>query len=310
MKKIQYLFEYLLMLMLLGLVDILPVSVSEALVGGLAEAWYFLSSRRRSIAVENILTSGICADPAEAARIARRSFRHFGLVILESLRSFRALQGEHWRDLVEMNFSPEIEKILMDPKQGVIVATGHLGSWEIAGQLISLVKPVVAVARRMNNPYVNNLMSRRKPRERFQTISKYGDGNTGRFLQVLKGGNVLGLMIDQHASWGGMMVDFFGKPASTYRTSALLHLVTGAPLCFLYCRRKKDHKYEIIAKGPFYYKRSGDRDADARRILTDMTRELEDAIRTVPDQYLWGHRRWKAVTSAQNDTLPCGRPTQ
>lgn len=293
MKKLRYLAEYVLARIALGMVDILPVAVSEAFVAGISDIWYFINFRRRAVAIDNILTSGICTDRKIASKIGRKAFRHFGLVILESLMSMKILEGQDWRRHVDIRMSPELEKIFFDPRQGLIMASGHYGSWEIAAQITSLAKPIAGVTRAMNNPYVDKLMRQRKPRERFSIIPKYDRDNTGRFLKVLKDGHVLALMIDTHASWGGVLVDFFGKPASTYRTVALLHLVTGAPLCFGYCRRTGRRHYELVATGPFYYKPSGDKDADIKLILGDLTRELEQVIRTAPEQYLWGHRRWK-----------------
>jgi KDO2-lipid IV(A) lauroyltransferase len=296
MKKLRYFAEYLLALGLFALVDVLPLVCSEALVSAGAEFWYFVSPRRRAIAIDNILQSGICTDHKAAARIARASFRHFGLVILESLKSKRILEGADWREHVDVHVSPELEKILFDPKQGLILASGHFGSWEIAAQLMSLVKPVAGVTRRMNNPYVDKLLQKRKPRERFFLIPKYDKQNVGRFLQIVKEGNVLALMLDQHASWGGIQIDFLGRPAFNHTTVALLHLVTKVPLCFGYCRRTGRHHYELRATGPFRYKPTGNKQEDIKRILEDLTRELEKVIREAPEQYLWGHRRWKAQT--------------
>lgn len=293
MKKVKHLVEFVLASIAFWLVDVLPVGLSEALVAGVADVWYMVNARRRATSIDNIMMSGLCSDRKEAYRIGRRAFRHFGLVVLESLRSFSILEGKNWREHVDIHVSPEMEKILFDPGQGLIMASGHYGSWEIAAQVTSLIKPVAGVTRRMNNPYVDKLMLKRKPRERFFLIPKFDKTNVGRFLKVLKDGHVLGLMIDTHASHGGMMVDFFGRPASTYRTVALLHLVTGAPLCFGYCKRTGRHHYELGATGPFYYKPTGDKEADTRRILEDLNRELEKVIREAPEQYLWGHRRWK-----------------
>lgn len=294
MKKLRHLVEYLLIRLALGLVDVLPVRVSEAVLFCVSYVCYYIGIGRRTVAIDNITMSGICSDRRTASRIGRKAFHHLGLVVLESLRSSKILEGKDWRRHVDIRVSPELEKILLDPGQGLIMASGHYGSWEIAAQLMSLAKPIAGVTRRMNNPYVDSLMQKRKPRERFFLIPKYDKTNTDRFLRVLKDGHVLALMIDQHAIHGGMMIDFFGRPASTYRTVALLHLVTGVPLCFGYCRRTGRHRYELVATGPFHYKPSGDKDADIRRILEDLNRELEKAIRDVPEQYLWAHRRWKA----------------
>jgi KDO2-lipid IV(A) lauroyltransferase len=254
---------------------------------------YSLDSRRRKVAQQNILRSGITSDPAEAARIARKSFHHFGRVILESLKSAQILDGDNWAEHVEMNIPPEMRAHMEQTQQGIILATGHFGSWEMAAQFLSHSKPVAGITKRANNPYVDRLMQKRKPRGRFRLIPKYDPTNTNRFLEVLKNGEVLAFMIDQHARARGMMIDFFGRPASTHTAVALLHLVTKFPLYFGYCRRKDDSSYEVHAVGPLTHKPTGNKSEDIKAVLESLNRELEKAIRSDPTQYLWAHRRWR-----------------
>ena len=44
---------------------------------------------------------------------------------------------------------------------------------------------------------------------------------------------------------------------------------------------------------PITAPRSGDRDRDCQAITKAMTTEIEKIARQFPDQYMWGHRRWK-----------------
>ena len=293
MKKLRYMIEYLLVCPLLALADMLSPRASFRLGRQFGELWFRTDRRRREIAVDNILQSRICSDRKEAEEIARRSFQHFALLIVEALKSVWVPAGQAAKYTTEMHMSPELQKLIEDPKQGIILASGHLGNWELAAQALSRIKPVAGVARRMNNPYVDRLMNKRKPSGNFYVLPKYDRGNKTRFLEVLKNGHILALMIDQHASWSGIMVDFFGRPAASYGTAALLHLVTGTPLCFGYCLRTGDTRYELHAIGPFKHKATGNKEADIKAILLELNRELEKAIRSAPDQYLWAHRRWK-----------------
>jgi len=306
MRWIRYWIEYGFLKFMLGLFDLMSAAHAEAVLTRLSGLYYALAVSRRRIAIDNILKAGIASDYKEANRIARRSFRHFALVVLESLKS-----GEIMADGIEhhirVSVSPELDRILKDTKQGLIMASGHFGSWEIAAQLVSNVKPVAGVTKKMSNPMVNVLMEQRKPRNNFHLLPKYDRENASRFLNVLKTGEVLALMIDQHASWRGILVDFFGRPASTHTAIALLHLVTKAPICFGYCWRVSPGQYELRAEGPLYFKPTGDKNADIRTILETLNRHLEKAVREHPEQYLWGHRRWKEeefVRSDMRDQLP------
>jgi len=92
-----------------------------------------------------------------------------------------------------------------------------------------------------------------------------------------------------------MMVDFFGVPASTHTSPALLHLVTRAPLSFGYCLRTGRMAYKMVALAPIRHEPTGNKEKDVRAVLQTIHRCLEDAIRAHPEQYLWAHRRWRKV---------------
>jgi KDO2-lipid IV(A) lauroyltransferase len=278
--------------MALSLIDGLSLPAAGKVVTRLADLAYFFSFSRRKTAKTNILRSGIVTDHREAAAMARESFRHFALLVLESLKSDRLLNADNWRDMVDIDVHPETLALFEKPGQGVILVSGHLGNWEIAAQLLSHLKPVVGVTRDMNNPYADRLIKQRKPRNRFSLTPKH-HADSARFLSVLKEGNILALLIDQHASRKGMLIDFFGIPASTHTSPALLHLVTRTPICFGYCIRTGPMSYRLKASAPIVHESTGRREDDVKSILKELTGRLEQAIRENPLQYLWAHRRWR-----------------
>lgn len=297
MKRVRHLLEYALLRVLLFFVDLLPLSICIGVAHAIGDLVWLCMPKRRAVAIENILAAGIEPDRKRASRLARTVFRQFVRVVVESLKS-DAYFGKHsWEKCIAWKVPPEVDALLADPKQGVILASGHLGNWEIAAQVLSHRKPVLGITRRMNNPYVDQLMLRRKPRNRFETTPKR-DADLGRLMGALRDGKVLAIMIDTNARERGMLVDFFGRPASSHTAIALLHLLTKAPLVFGYCTEVAPMRFEFRATGPFRFKPTGNKEADVRGVLEHLNRELETAIRDCPDQYLWGHRRWKLPESA------------
>ncbi|TFH15956.1 MAG: hypothetical protein E4H02_06760 [Lentisphaerales bacterium] len=293
MKHLRYILEFLLLLPTLAMFRILSFRPAVWLARRLADIWYVLNIRRRRISIANIMACGITTDRTEASRIARESFRHVGTLLIESLKSRTLFARPDVAERMKLCVAPELEKLLKDPGQGIILATGHFGSFEIAAQLLSRGKPVAGVSRGMNNPYVNKIMLRERPKDGFYLMPKHDSSDTSRFLRVLKEGHVLALMVDQYAIDRGMMVEFFGRPASTHSGIAMLHLISGAPLCFGYCIRIGEMRYELHAEGPFTYKPTGNKEEDVRRVLKELNGRLEAAIRLAPEQYLWAHRRWR-----------------
>ena len=273
-------------------VDRLPAAGAGRLARGLATLWWLADRSRRRVARQNILRSGIETDPRRVRALARRSAQHMGLLAIESLKSAEILEESRWREHVRMSISPGVEEVLEDPGQGLIMASGHFGNWEIAAQLLSRYKPVAGITRTMNNPRVEGLIQRRKPRYRFHPIPKYG-ADPRRLLAVLADKEILALLTDQHAHTGGLEVEFFGHPAATYTTAAMLHLATRTPLCFAACRRTAPMCFELTTSPLIQRPPSGDKKADVRAILRAVNDHLEAAIRQAPDQYVWGHRRWR-----------------
>lgn len=283
--------EYWALSAVFGIVDRVPSRAALAFARGVARLWWGFDLRRRRVARDNVLASGITTDPREARRIGRASAQHFGMLVVESLKSAEILEGSGGAGL-EVEIEPDVRAVLEDPERPLILASGHFGSWEVAAQYLSRYKPVAGITRPMNNPLVEALVARRKPRYRFEPIPKYA-ADARRFLAVLEERRILALLVDQHAREGGVRVDFFGRPAATYTTAAMLHLVTGAPLCFAVCRRIAPMRFRLTSSGLIERRRSGDKQADVRAILDALNRHLEAAIRTDPGQYLWGHRRWR-----------------
>lgn len=258
----------------------------------MANVWFKLDRRRRRVAVENVLASGIRTDRDAADQLARSSARHFSAVVVETLKSHQYLAGDAWRDRVELSIHPSVLEVLEDSERGLLVAACHLGNWEIGAQVLSTWKPVLGAARAMSNPYVHRLMTERKPKFRFRLTTEWF-GDPKRFIATLKRGEALALLFDLDARGRGLAVDFFGRPAATHTTVPMLHLVTKAPMCLGCCLRKGPGRFEIVTSELIEHRPTGSKEDDVRAILTRLNRELEELIRAHPDQFIWGHSRWK-----------------
>lgn len=277
--------------MLLG-VDLLPLGVASWLVARFADLLFALDRRRRAVAVDNILRSGIETDRAAAVRLARRSARGFMVGVVETLKARRLLAGERWRENVVLRMPVAVRAVFDDPQSGLLLASGHFGNWEIGAQALSRLKPVVAAARKVSNPYVDRLLQRRKPSHRFRLVPEWF-GSPTRYTEALKAGETLAILIDLDARGEGIKLDFFGRPAATHVTVAMLHLVTKTPLVFVSCRRLGGGRVEITLSDLIEHRPTGDKVGDVRAILTRLNAELEATIRATPEQYLWAHSRWK-----------------
>lgn len=288
----QNVIEYLGASLAVTWVDHVPIGVSLAGARAMGSLAFALLGRRRKLSIENVLRAGITADRAEARRIAKESFRHFSMLAVESLAATKLLTPESFDRYVELDI-PEATKALMDdPSQGILFVGAHLGNWEMTGSGLSLLKPLVAVARKMDNPLFSGLLQRRNPRRAMEIVEKHSQDRLS-LLRALRSGKGLALLVDQHATSNGIQVPFFGIPASTVTSPARLHLATKCPIVVGYGLRVGKMKMRLTLSDPIRYASSGDRDADIKRITTDLNTRLEACIRECPEQYLWSHRRWR-----------------
>ena len=290
--RVRHLLEYILIQSLLIPTRVLPLKTVLWFCEGITQASFLLMFRRRRIAEENILKAGICATPKEARRMARAAFRSFTVMVAETVVARRRLTAENWQNHVRLVLKPEVEAVLREPGQGIIAASAHIGNWEVAARAVSRIKPLLAIMHPMRNPYLNRMVREEKSGFNMRLTTKH-DFDARRFLRSLQQGEVLAIMMDQHAGGRGIRVDFFGREVSTHASVALLHLVTRAPLYLAYALRTGPLEYEVHAVGPIEFSPTGKKDDDVFRITQSLTREIEKIVRRHPDQYMWGHRRWR-----------------
>lgn len=292
LRRLYYLLEYAAATSLLGILAVVPLRFALVLAEVISRVAFLLMFERRGNAIDNVLRSGLTDSPREARRIAFESFRNFVAMVAEANAARRLITESNWRKHVTLNLSAEVEKLLADPKQGVILASAHFGNWEVVGRAASMLKPLTAIYRPFNNPYLDRVAHAGRTGGNLRLISKF-DANPMRFAQTLARGEVLGIMMDQYAGRHGVPVQFFGRKAWTTKTVALLHLTTRCPLILVFALRTAPLQYEVNVVGPIQHDRTGNRDQDVFTITQKLTREIENVVRAHPEQYMWGHRRWK-----------------
>ena len=301
---LRHLIEYAALRGLWAVLRFVPARRAYGLGAAIGSLWYFLSRRRRHTAIGNLLQTGVAASPRLARRIARNSFRHFTGHLLETVKAPRFLTHENWREHVEIEAPEDAIALLLTPDRPVLVATAHLGCWEIAGFWESLFRPIYGLARPMNNPYVQRFIVRDHFRTDLTVLPK-SQGFSPELLRTWEERKAaLAIVMDQHAGRNGYWMDFLGRPASVHSSPARLHLITGYPLLFGCFVRLGTLRYRMIVTPPILRASSaGDREHDARAIIEELTRRLEVLIRRYPEQYLWMHRRWRTPPESQRSEI-------
>jgi len=284
---------YLALRLVAMFVHMMPLDLVYRVAGAAGNAWYRLDARRRGRALEHLGRS----FPAWSARklddVARGSFRSMIYLGFELLLTARLITQWRWARFIVLPGNAEIARLLLERKSGLILISGHLGGWEIAGYaMAALGFEGYAVARPLDNPYLNAYLVGARQKRGMKVLDKRGAMEA--MDRIFLARDYVGFIADQDAGPTGMFVDFMGRPASTYKAPALMAMRYNVPLA-VGCGRRIDERYrfKMEFERVIYPHEWADKDDPLRWITQEYTAALERAIRRFPEQYVWTYRRWK-----------------
>ncbi len=271
-----------------------PVNLNLRTARWLGRMWWRLDRRHRLLAFEQLRASfdGQYSDP-ELRTLVRRSFEHWTMFAVEVLSAMRLLTLWTWPRYARPVDMRDAFK-LMTGDGGTILLTAHYGNFDLSAYALSAIGfDSVAVMRPLDNVYLNNYVMKTRSRHGLQLLSKFGASSDTE--SVLRRGGSVSFVADQDAGRKGVFVDFFGRPASTYKSIALLAISCEVPVIVAYSRRIGDRfQYDVGVNRIIYPHEWRDRADPVAWITQEYTAAIERFIREVPEQYLWIHRRWKS----------------
>jgi KDO2-lipid IV(A) lauroyltransferase len=277
--------------LVIGAFHQIPIGLRRMLFTGLFRLFFSLSLKHRLIVIHNLRHAFPEKTLSEIRRIASGVYRNIGIVAAEFFDiPYLTPENIHQRIIVEgMDHCREALK----RNRGLLMFGAHFGNWELeAVAFAHLMQPMVVIYRPLDSNLLDNLVLR--VRSSGDNIPLAKDKAMRPMLRHLKNNDVLGILIDQNvASYEGVFVDFFGRPACTTDGLALLALHTKAPVLPGYMVRLADGKYRLVIGEEVTIVQTGDRDADIAVNTQNFTQIIENMIRQYPDQWLWVHQRWK-----------------
>jgi Kdo2-lipid IVA lauroyltransferase/acyltransferase len=255
------------------------------------------SKRRYQVAVKNLkIAYGDTLPEAERERIARESFRNFGMFAIEVIKFAFMSEEEVDRRIDGEAYAPFQE--LLEHKKGALLITGHLGNFEIAGRYATARgHELLALAREARDQGTTEMMNRLRRTSGIKVITL--KQSLKPVFAALKRNASVAIICDQNAT--DVYVPFFGRPTGTVAGPARLALRTGAPMIFFFCVRDGNGGYKIHSNGTYWAEPTGDEQADIERVTTVINQRLEEMIRLYPEQWLWFHNRWKSSPAVQTE---------
>jgi Kdo2-lipid IVA lauroyltransferase/acyltransferase len=279
---------------LLAVMQILPLESSLESARFIAKIWKRVMPRHHRYAVAHLqIAFGAQYSEVEVNRIADACLESVIKFAIELVCLPRRVHALSWNRFIELVDFDEALRVLLEGR-GAILVTGHYGSFEIMGHLLAALGfDMVAVMRPIDNHYLNQFVVASRKTHGLTLLDKKGAAASAE--EHLRGGSLVGFIGDQDAGRKGIFVDFFGRPASTYKSIGLLAMAMKVPIIVGYARRKEGKaRYEVGVQRVLYPAEWENQEDSLRWITQGYTRAIEEIVRNEPRQYLWIHRRWKS----------------
>jgi KDO2-lipid IV(A) lauroyltransferase len=259
---------------------------------------YHLLPLRRRVILDNLRrVYGDTQDEAGIVALAQAHYGHLWKLFGEFLRD-RWLSQEQQRALIRIE---NLDAFVAAHEQGkgVLLLTGHFGNWEVAtvagiGGFPEMRGRFHFVRRALKPEWFDRLVTRRFQKAGFGVLPKRG--SLDLMLDRLAQGDAIVFAFDQHASPpDGIAVDFFGTPAWTFKSLAIIALATGAPVVPATSWRDADGRHVLRFEAPIPIVDHASTTEAIRLTTRAFNAALELLVLRRPEQWYWVHRRWKNV---------------
>jgi KDO2-lipid IV(A) lauroyltransferase len=248
-----------------------------------AAATFALAAERRRAAVRN-LQRVLGADRFTAHWAALRMFSEFAFCTSETMERYSSRSKS-----VHIE-RPREDAVLaaLGEGHGVVVVTGHIGSWDIAAKGIrDLECRIHVVMSREANAATQQFVAAARERAGVQVV--LSDASVFSSLQLvhaLRRNEIVAIQLDRAAGAGGVRwLPFLGAPAAFPSGPFVLARLAGAPVIPVFAPRVGTRRYELHIGRPVSVPRAVREPHALDRVMLEVVAQLEEVVRRYPWQW-------------------------
>ena len=251
---------------------------------------YHVVRYRRKLVRKNLTASFPDKTKAEIRRIERQFYRHFGSILMETIKLLH-ISDEELRRRVRFTNLEVLERLCSDGKP-IFTFMGHYGNWEYIPSITLWCKPDLHVCQ-VYHPLSDKAMDAfmLHLRGRFSSLSIPQDETVRTILRRQAEGmhDILGLIADQrppkpqHKEW----ISFLHQPTAIIVGGE--HLGKRLQAHYIYA------EMNVVRRGYYditIHELQPNPD-ESFSVSKQYMHLLEETINKAPQYYLWTHNRWK-----------------
>ena len=267
----------------------IPLPISHGLGSLLGLLFRLFPNRIRAVTRTNIALCLPELSPAQQRRLVRRSLCETGKTLLETGALWLRPAPAILRLVRQVDGLAHVEQALAAGR-GLILATPHLGAWEVAGLYCAARYDITCLYRPLRMPELEALVNHARSRAGGHYVPANARGIRTLFRTLEEGGTVAMLPDQEPQAGTGVFVPFFGIPAFTMVLLSRLTARNGAPIVFVWCERLAYGRgYALHFRAP----PQGAHARDLEESAAGINQAVEQCVRECPEQYQWSYKRFR-----------------
>jgi len=278
-----------LLRLLTRLLALLPLPLLHAVGVMLGSFAALFPNRNRRITLRNLALCFPEYSERRRARLLVLSLRETAKAMVETALIWH-IGPQRLKRLVRGVEGEALLREALGRGKGVIIASPHLGSWELIGQYLQQQHPLTCMYKPAKSAAVDRVMHQGRSHLGMQ-LAPTDAGGIRILLGALRRGEMVGILPDQDPrDSGGVFAPFFGIAANTMTLLPKLAARSGAPVLVAYAERLSWGRGYRIHFLPVDDAVSG---KDETLAATALNRAVETAVQQSPTQYAWSYKRFR-----------------
>jgi lauroyl/myristoyl acyltransferase len=237
----------------------------------------------------------ILSDRADTAiaQTTKVLFQNFAVVFADLLSLNRQAETTQQRYLHDVSGIEHLHSVLAAPG-GFIVATAHMGNWELASRLlVSFGRPLYVLMAPEQHAAVQRLLRKGNHPDGLHLVTHEHSGSFVQLLMALRRGAIVAIQADRATGHRrDIVAPFFNAPALFPGGLFTLAAAAQAPILPCFCLIRQDDRYDIFVEQAIAVSR-GQEDA----ALHEMIGMLERYISMAPDQWFNFYDFWNTQST-------------
>ncbi len=275
-----------------------PLRIAYAISVFFSSIFRFFLKKDRIAVKENLRIIFPGYDDKTIDHLAKEMFHNFGKYLVDFFR-FSIIDKDYIDKYIKVNGVEHLKEALSLNK-GAILASAHLGNWELGAAVVAgLGFPIDVVALNHDDEEINNFfISQRKS----QGVGVIPVGMAvRRCFKALSENRSIALVSDRDYYDNGLELEFFGKKTIIPKGPALFSRRCGSPIVPVLMVRNMDDTFTLNIRKPIMVEHTEDEHQDLMRTTARIVKMLEGEILQYPSQWYVFRRFWEKLGWGKNN---------